>query len=75
MRYTQNANFSIHCALSVEEILSIRLAGGGHRKPDAVANGHRSALFDSGKSFYMCACRQDDYARITFCQLNKTGWM
>lgn len=32
-------------------------------------------LFDSGKSFYMCACRQDDYAPNYFCQLNKTGWM
>ncbi|MEN1656117.1 patatin-like phospholipase family protein, partial [Pseudomonas aeruginosa] len=31
-------------------------------------------LFDSGKSFYMCACRQDDYAPNYFLP-TKQNWL
>ncbi|XPE63696.1 patatin-like phospholipase family protein [Shigella flexneri] len=51
-----------------------RLAGGGHRKPDAVAMDTAARLFDSGKSFYMCACRQDDYAPNYFLP-TKQNWL
>ncbi len=44
MRYTTKREFFIHCALSVEEILSISTGWWRPRKPDAVANGYRRAV-------------------------------
>ncbi len=56
----------------MEEILSIRLAGAEATASQMPLQMDTAArLFDSGKSFYMCACRQDDYAPNYFCQLNK----
>ena len=77
MRYTTKREFFRSIALCPwREILSISI--GWWRPPQSqmpLQMDTAARLFDSGKSFYMCACRQDDYAPNYFCQLNKTGWM
>lgn len=72
----QNANFSIHCALSVEEILSI--STGWWRPPQARCRCKwippRGCLTAANR--FICAPVVRMTTRlITFYQPNKTGWM
>ncbi len=57
-------------------LIHLRLAGGGHRKPDAVANGYRRAVVLTAANRFICAPVVRMTTRlITFYQPNKTGWM
>ncbi len=76
MRLPQNANFSIHCALSVEEILSISI--GWWRPPQARCRCKwipQRGYLTAANRFICAPVVRMTMRRITFCQLNKTGWM
>ena len=67
--------FPIHCALSVEIFIDLDWLVEATASQMPLQMDTAARLFDKGKSFYMCACRQDDYAPNYFYQPNKTGLM